>query len=164
MHHRVPIKFQLGIQASSPIEPRSFAFLSSCKRGVRTPVGFWQETWAFSRGATGESGLPSCCEGIFGIRSSQCRGIRPYFQLRANSVSFRIVAGITGFFSSFNSWDSPPLEVWGGKSGFLSSQSMEIGPHLEMKWGTRGTSLFVGNLGFLLSYNAYLRKSQLQVV
>ena len=40
------------------------AFLSSSKRTVKPPVDFMWETCAFSRGATGESDLPSLGSGF----------------------------------------------------------------------------------------------------
>ena len=89
------------------------AFLSSLKRGVRSPVELRQGTWAFSRGATGESNLRSCCEGILVFHSSQCTGIRPYLESRGNLVSFHLSAGTAGYLSSYNRWDRPHIKVRG---------------------------------------------------
>ena len=61
------IKVQLGSHASSGVKAWNSAFLSSCPRSVRALVEFRQGIWAFSRGSAGESGLPSCCEGIFSV-------------------------------------------------------------------------------------------------
>ena len=36
----LPIKVQLGNQASSGVEARNSALLSSCQRGVRPPIEF----------------------------------------------------------------------------------------------------------------------------
>ena len=43
------------------------ALLWRCKLGIRTPVEFRWETWAFCQGATGELDLPLCCDGILGV-------------------------------------------------------------------------------------------------
>ena len=58
-------------------------------------------TSVFSRGATVESELTSCCEGNLAVHSCQCRGIRPFLGLRGNSVSFQLVAG-TAWFSGIS--------------------------------------------------------------
>ena len=63
----LPIKVQLGSQASSGVEALNSAFLSSCQRGVRLLVKFKWGIWAFARGWAGRTGLPSCCEGILGV-------------------------------------------------------------------------------------------------
>ena len=49
-------------KASSHFEAWNSAFLSSCKRGIRPPFELRWGTWTFSRGATGLSDLPTCCE------------------------------------------------------------------------------------------------------
>ena len=36
------------------------------------------------------------------FHSRQCTGIRPYLEFRGNSVSFQLMAGNSGFLSSFN--------------------------------------------------------------
>ena len=46
---RLPIKVQLGIQASPGVEAWNSAFLSICQRGVRPLVEFRRGIWAFSR-------------------------------------------------------------------------------------------------------------------
>ena len=64
------MEFQQGNQASSRVEAWNSAFLSSCKRGVRTPAelsGVGGGSRAYSRGATGEADLSSCCEGELGV-------------------------------------------------------------------------------------------------
>ena len=73
-----PIEFQQGSQTSSYVEPWNPTFLSSCKRGVRPPVELRWGTWAFSRGATGESKLPSCYVGtlIVPFKSVQGAGVQ----------------------------------------------------------------------------------------
>ena len=63
----LPIKLQLASQASSGDEARNSAFLSSCQRGFRPSDEFRREIWASSRGSAGESGFPSCCEGILSV-------------------------------------------------------------------------------------------------
>ena len=52
--------------------------------------------------ATGESDLPSCCEGILMVPFNQCRGIDFYHELSGNLVSFQHAAGRPGFLSSFD--------------------------------------------------------------
>jgi len=59
--------------------------------------------WAFSRGATGKSDLPSCCEGIFGVPFKSVHGNQSLCRVEGNSVSFRLVAGTAGFLLIFNS-------------------------------------------------------------
>ena len=47
-----------------------------------------------------------------------------------------------------------------GKSGFLSTRTRGIGPHLEMRWVTQGSSQVVtGNTCFLWSWDRYLKES-----
>ena len=69
----VPVKFQHGSHALSRIEAWNSAFLTIYKRGVRPPVELRRGTPAFSRGATQESDLPSCC-GILSIPSASLQG------------------------------------------------------------------------------------------
>ena len=54
-------------QDLSCVEAWNSNFLLSCERGVRPPVKFRWLTWNFSQVATGESDLPSFCEGKLGI-------------------------------------------------------------------------------------------------
>ena len=70
----VPIEFQWGSQTSSHFETWNSTFLSSGIRGVRPPVELRRGTCAFSSGATGETDLPSCCEGILGIPFESVQG------------------------------------------------------------------------------------------
>ena len=72
----VPIEFQQGSQASYHFVAWNSSFLSNWKRGIRPPVKFRWGTLAFSRGVTGESGLPSCCEGILGVPFESVYGIQ----------------------------------------------------------------------------------------
>ena len=41
--------------------------------------------------------------GYLGFHSSRFRAVRPYLELRGNLVSLKIVSGMAGFLSSFNS-------------------------------------------------------------
>ena len=68
------IKVQLGSQTSSGVEARNSAFLSRCPRCVRAPVKLWLAIWAFSKGSSWKTGLPSCCEGILGVLFEQLQG------------------------------------------------------------------------------------------
>lgn len=43
-----------------------------------------------------------------------------------------------------------------GNSGFISCRCRGIGPHLDMRWGTRGFSAVVGNSVFLSSLGGKL--------
>ena len=70
----VLIEFQQGSQALSHFEAWNYAFLSGCKRAVRPQVELRCGTWAFSRGATRESDLAYCCEGILGVPFPSVRG------------------------------------------------------------------------------------------
>ena len=82
---------------------------------------------------------------------SQCRGIRTYLELRGNSVSFSLAAGSAGFCSRFNRCDRPPL-VARGEVGIPLELKQGMGPHLPLRWETRGSSrLVVGNSGFIKS-------------
>ena len=76
----VLIKFQQESQASSPFEAWNSALLSSCKKCVRPPVEFRWGPWTFSRGATVESNLPSCCEGLLGL---------PFESVQVNQALYR---------------------------------------------------------------------------
>lgn len=85
---RDPIEFHQRNQASSDFEAWNSVFLSSCKRGVSPPVDLRWGTWAFSRGATGESGLPLCCEGILAVPLESVQGNQALSHVEGNSVSF----------------------------------------------------------------------------
>ena len=63
-----------GCQASARVQAWNSAFLTSCKRGVRSPVQLRWEAEAFSGGATRESDLPSCCEGILSVPLEPAKG------------------------------------------------------------------------------------------
>ena len=108
----VPMEFQQGSQASSCVEAWNSAFLSSCKMGVRPPVDFRWGTWAFTKGATGESNLPSCCDGIVSV---------PYMSLQGNQASSRVEGELgvfSGFFFFFLSSDGKiPYELRRGSQG-----------------------------------------------
>ena len=99
---RVPTYFQQGSQALSCVEAWNSTFFLSCKRVIRPPVELRLGTRALSRGATGESDLPLCCEGILVVPFDRCKGNGVYGELSGNSMLFRLVAGIPGFLSSFN--------------------------------------------------------------
>ena len=62
---RFPIKFQQGSLSSSHVDAWKSTFLSCYKSGDSSPLKFRLGTWDYSRYITGESDLPSCCEGIF---------------------------------------------------------------------------------------------------
>lgn len=56
------MEFQEGSQSSFCVEAWTSTFLLIFERGISRPVELRQE--GFSRGATGESEIISCCEGI----------------------------------------------------------------------------------------------------
>ena len=68
----VPIELHQKSQASSRDKAWNFTFLSSCKRDVRPPVKFRRGTWAFPRGVTGGSDLPSL--GVLGVPFEAVQG------------------------------------------------------------------------------------------
>ena len=99
-HLGVPIEFRLGIQALSHFEAKKSAFHSSLKE-VSGLLLRW-ETWVSSRYARGNQTSLHVVRGYLVFLSRQCTGIRPYFELRGDSVSFQLVAETTGFLLSFN--------------------------------------------------------------
>ena len=104
------LKLRWGTQHSSPVATRISGFLLSFNRGVTphlvlmhgTPLssrvvkgvsGLLELRWGtqtFSRGATRESDLPSCCEGNLGVPLSHWRRIRPYLELRGIWCPFNL--------------------------------------------------------------------------
>ena len=107
----------------------------SCKRDVRPPVELRQGTWDFSRGSTGKSDLPSCCERILGI---------PFESLQENKT----ISGVEkelGVLSNCTGNGGVLLEFQ-GETGLLLRCEGEVGislgykrgirPHLKMKWVT----------------------------
>ena len=70
----LPIKLQLGSQASSGVEAWNLAFLLSGQRAVKPPDEFRWGIWASSRGSAGESSLPSCCEEILSVLLEPVQG------------------------------------------------------------------------------------------
>ena len=73
-HLGLPIKAQQGSQALPGVEAWNSVFLLSCQRWVRPPVEFRRGICYFSRGLTGWTGLPSCCEGILGVPLEPVQG------------------------------------------------------------------------------------------
>ena len=96
------IKVQLGNQASSGVEAWNSAFLSNCQRGVRAPVKIRWGIWAFSRGSAGETGLPSCCEGILGIPLEPVQGNQDLSGAEGELGVLFPSSRICGFHSSFS--------------------------------------------------------------
>ena len=80
MHLGVPKKFQQGFQASSHAETCKSAFLSSCNSSVRIPIELTWGSVAFSRGATGLSKVPSCCEPILEVTVVSVQGNQVYLE------------------------------------------------------------------------------------
>ena len=117
------LELRQGAQVSSPVATGISVFLSSLSMEVRPRLGFIHETplssqvvkgmpgllassnrelGLFIRGATWDSDLPSCCEGVFGAPFESVQGIRPYLELSSNLVSVLIVVEKTAFLLSFN--------------------------------------------------------------
>ena len=69
---------------------------------------------------------------------SQCRGIRTYLEQRGDSASFFLAAGSTGFHLRFNGCYRPSLVVQ-GEVGIPLELKLRMGPHLQMRWDTRGS-------------------------
>ena len=96
----VPIEFQQGSQASSHVEAWKSTFHSSFKRGVRPLVEFRRVTWDFSRIATGESDVPSSCEGK----------LRVSFESLERNQFLSLVEGELGVLSTYGRDCGVPLE------------------------------------------------------
>ena len=67
-------------------------FLSRCKRSVRGPVELTSGSLAFSRGATGLSHVPSCCESTLAVTVESVQGNQVYLEWIWTSGSFEMVA------------------------------------------------------------------------
>ena len=128
-------------------------------------------TWLSSRVVKVVAGLLSCSDGESGLSQedqqgsqashhvvrgssvshwSRCRGIRTYLKLRGNSVPFLLAAGASGFHSRFNRWHRPPLVVR-REVGIPFDLKPGMGPYLQMRWETWGSSRVVSrNSGYLL--------------
>ena len=128
-----PIEFQQESQASSCLVAWNSTFLLSCKRGVRPPVELRQGTRAFSRGATGESDLPSCCEGKLEVSFKSLQGIQALSQVEGELCGFSTCGRNLGVPFELQWVRQASSREPRGKSGFLSSGSRGIGPHLEMR-------------------------------
>lgn len=158
----VPIECQYGNQALTRFEAWDATLLSRCKRAVRPPVEFRRGLVLFLKLQRGSQNSVHVARGSLGFHLSRCRGIRPFLELRGNSVSFRLVAGTSGFLSSFNRSDIPTLEVRVergdssqvevGESALISSGGGEYRVHLDLKQATPGYSgVVTGTSGKILS-------------
>ena len=87
-----------------------FALRSRCNNSVRLPVELTLGSLAFSRGATGLSHVPSCCESILGVTVESVKGNQVYLEWIGTSGSFEMVARPLVFLSTFT-LRPPPLEV-----------------------------------------------------
>ena len=67
MDHGVPMEFQKGSQASPRVETFKSAFLLNCNSSVRRPVELKKRSVVSSRGTSGLSHVPSCCESILRV-------------------------------------------------------------------------------------------------
>ena len=85
----------------SHVEAWNFDFLLSCERGVRPLVEFRRVTWDFSRVATGESDVPSSCEGKLRV---------PFESLEGNQF-LSLVEGELGVLSICGGNHGVPLEL-----------------------------------------------------
>ena len=116
---RFPVDFQQGPQDSSPFEAWNSAFLSSCKSGVRPPIEFRWGAWPFTRGATTESDLPLCCEGILGVSLESVQGNQALFGTEGDLSVLLIFSrnGRVPLKSNQGNWSSSRDEV--GNTGHL---------------------------------------------
>ena len=147
----LPIKVQQESQASSGVEAWNSAFLSSCQRGVRPPVEFRQGFGLFQEDRQGRQASHPVVRGYSVFHWSRCRGIRTHLELRGNSASFFLAAGSAGV----------PLEIQfvtqasscGAREvGIPLELKQGMGPHLQMRWNTQGSSRAVaGTSAFILS-------------
>ena len=69
-----PFEFNQGSQALIHVEAWNSTFQSRCQKAVRPHVELRWGSWALSRGATGDSGLRSCGEGILGVPFEAVQG------------------------------------------------------------------------------------------
>ena len=105
---------------------------------------------AFSRGATGASDLPSCCEGKFGVPLESKQGNQDLARTEGDLSILSTCGRIFHGSSQVTIGETGFLLRCEGKSGFLSSQSRGIGPLLEMRLGTWSFSPVASvNSGFL---------------
>ena len=98
----LPIKVQLGNQASSVVEAHNSAFLSSCQSAVRPSVEFTWGIWVFQEVSHGRQ-TSHLVRGYSMFHWKWCRGISTYLEQKGNSTFFFLAAGSAGFHSSF-SW------------------------------------------------------------
>ena len=137
----VPLELQQSSQASYRVEVGNSGFLSSCDGYLGEPLQLHKGSLASFQVARWNKGL----------LTSHCRGIGPHVTLRGESRGFSRVVGSSEFLWS---WDGDPREplvlpqgsqtsfrVARDTSGFLSSRCRGIGPHLELRMETRGSSL-----------------------
>ena len=73
---RVSVELEQGSQASSCVEPRNSACLSSCSWDVRPLVELYLEPAAFSGGYNWGVSAPSCCDFILVVTFEEVPGHR----------------------------------------------------------------------------------------
>ena len=105
-----PLEFPQGSQASSQVKTCKSIFLSSWKSSVWLPVDLTYGLVAFSRGATGISHVPSCCEYRLGVTVKSVQGNQVYLKWVETSGCYGMVAQPLDFLSRLK-LRPPSLEV-----------------------------------------------------
>ena len=131
---RVSAELEQESQASSYVEVRNSACLSSCSWAVTPLVELYLEPAAFSGGCNCCVSAPSCCDFIPGCHLKSCPGIKNYLEWMGKSVSFEMWHDPRGFLSSVNVRPASSLGAM-GRSGSHSRQSRGIDPHVEIRRG-----------------------------
>ena len=115
----------------SHVEAWNSAFLSIFERGISPPVELRQGNWAFSRGATGESEIILCCEGIRVLPFDWCWEISFNLEMNGTRCRFDLCQEAWGS-SRVSIYETGLLVRCKEKVQFLSSQNRIIGHHHEM--------------------------------
>ena len=93
---------------------------------------------AFSRGATGLSHVPSCCESMHRVTVESVKGNQVYLEWTGTSGSFGMVALPLEFLSTFKLRPPPLEERPECRNSFPDETERE--PHLEMRREKQGSS------------------------
>ena len=137
----VPMEIRLGSQTLSRVGAWNSTFLSRWKMGVRPPVEWRKGSGAISRGATGLSVLPPCCELILGVT---------FKSLQGNEALSRVDGDIR-VFSKGGMTPGVPLEFQ-GETGLILRCDGNVRIPLQMKQGNGPSSRDEeGKMGLFLS-------------
>ena len=120
----------------------------SCIKGVKDPLEAQEGKWDFSQEATAEKGLISCWG----------ENLLDFLELRWETWgSSWVTTGISGTCSCYLR-KVHPMRVVRGLSGFLSSQCLVLGPHLELRPKPQcSPPMLTWISGFLLNFNSGVR-------